>query len=273
MHSEGQAANGTDPSQGYIQFTGTITGGPTNRLTLTTTTASANHGSYVLSGANTFSGAIDLNGGRLTTDIIQDGGNFDSSFVTSYPNATFGTGDIHLVSQSPLISGAVSRMTIPSGVLNAIGDNATLTIDGINNGLRASFAELGNGIDERVGHLVLGGTTELNGVTYGSSTSGAIFQDDTYFTGNGEIQTGILGDFNGDGVVNAADYAVWRKSYSSNLALFSLWQANFGNVSGAGSSGGGLKSAAVPEPASMVLALFALLLLAPRKSNGFTKSA
>jgi hypothetical protein len=77
------------------------------------------------------------------------------------------------------------------------------------------------------------------------------------------------GDFNDDGVVDAADYVVWRKTDGTNFDLggngdetggsmnvvdmadYNLWVNNFGETS-AGSGGG----AAVPEPVSCFMLLF-----------------
>jgi hypothetical protein len=73
---------------------------------------------------------------------------------------------------------------------------------------------------------------------------------------------GLVGDFNNDGAVNAADYVMWRKLEGSNTPLandgglgvpidtdhYNLWVANFGESS-PGSGG----NAAVPEPASAAL--------------------
>ena len=56
------------------------------------------------------------------------------------------------------------------------------------------------------------------------------------------------GDFNADGIVNAADYVVWRKSDGTQEG-YNLWRANFGRTAGAGS----LSDVAVPEPTSWVL--------------------
>jgi hypothetical protein len=193
--------------------------------------------------------------GRLSTDYVADGGAFDSAAVTAHPNANFGTGDIHAVATPSNIALAVSRVTIPSGVLNAIGNSATLSIDGNADWGRSAFAELGDGVNEVVGKLVLGGVTQLSGVTYGSTTNtgGAMFTDDTYFTGHGMVQVGALGDFNGNGSVDAADYTLWRKSYSGNTALYDLWRANFGNTAPGSGSGGGLAASTVPEPSTFVL--------------------
>jgi hypothetical protein len=78
----------------------------------------------------------------------------------------------------------------------------------------------------------------------------------------------IPGDYNQDGAVDAADYVYWRKATDAGLddlpndnddagpvgtAEYSLWQTNFG----AGASGGGGSTGAVPEPASGVLLLVA----------------
>jgi hypothetical protein len=61
----------------------------------------------------------------------------------------------------------------------------------------------------------------------------------------------LPGDYNGDGVVDAADYVVWRKNFDGNPGGYNIWRTNFGRPDGAGS---GLGQSAVPEPASFVLA-------------------
>jgi hypothetical protein len=92
---------------------------------------------------------------------------------------------------------------------------------------------------------------------------------DFYYIDNFKVElisapSSLPGDYNGDGTVGAADYAVWRDGSSPDdtQAGYDLWKANFGN-SGAG---GG---AAVPEPAYLQLAVLLLLaaLLAYRRGN------
>jgi hypothetical protein len=62
------------------------------------------------------------------------------------------------------------------------------------------------------------------------------------------------GDFNRDGIVDAADYVAWRK-----LGLpetdYNLWRQNFGEVGGGSGAGGG----AVPEPGALLLAMVAFI--------------
>jgi hypothetical protein len=65
------------------------------------------------------------------------------------------------------------------------------------------------------------------------------------------------GDYNEDGVVDAADYVLWRKipsAFGGDPAGYDAWRANFAEpVAGRGESGG------VPEPASLILSTVAAI--------------
>jgi hypothetical protein len=63
------------------------------------------------------------------------------------------------------------------------------------------------------------------------------------------VSDALLGDFNHDGTVDAADYVVWRKPLATEGG-YSEWQANFGRTLGGGA---GAPGANVPEPLSSVL--------------------
>jgi hypothetical protein len=60
------------------------------------------------------------------------------------------------------------------------------------------------------------------------------------------------GDFNGDGVVDAADYVVWRKTDGSQSG-YDLWRTNFGRTAGSSVNVSTADQTAVPEPAMLVL--------------------
>jgi hypothetical protein len=84
---------------------------------------------------------------------------------------------------------------------------------------------------------------------------------------------GIAGDYNKNGIVDAADYVVWRKTYlQSGSALaadgnadgqvdhldYDVWAAAFGQVAPGGGSGTATSSATVPEPTAILLAAWAV---------------
>jgi hypothetical protein len=60
------------------------------------------------------------------------------------------------------------------------------------------------------------------------------------------------GDFNADGAVDSADYAVWRKGLGTIYAPadYDTWTANFG-LAAAGEGNGAAGAPAVPEPATL----------------------
>jgi hypothetical protein len=88
----------------------------------------------------------------------------------------------------------------------------------------------------------------------------------------------LVGDYNDDGAVDAADYVVWRKNVGLTVALpnrdtansgpiteddFDSWRENFGNTHpGSGSA----ESLSTPEPSSFVLALL-VVFMAMGRSN------
>lgn len=88
------------------------------------------------------------------------------------------------------------------------------------------------------------------------------------------VSVGVAGDYNGNGVVDAADYVVWRDHLGTSFQLtnevagttpgtvtnedYAAWRARFGNTSGAG-AGNSLASASVPEPETVMLLVISLI--------------
>jgi hypothetical protein len=66
------------------------------------------------------------------------------------------------------------------------------------------------------------------------------------------------GDFNGDHIVNAADYTVWRNGLGSIYTEddYNLWKSNFGATQ---PGGGSAAAASVPEPSVLLLCVVGLL--------------
>ena len=84
----------------------------------------------------------------------------------------------------------------------------------------------------------------------------------------GLVTGGTPGDYNNNGVVDAADYTVWRDKLGTSTTLpndttpgsvtqadYDVWKSNFGNHSGSGAGA----NAAVPEPATLTMLLAGML--------------
>jgi hypothetical protein len=107
-----------------------------------------------------------------------------------------------------------------------------------------------------------------NDVTLGNFVGDELFVSSIAIAGTMYTQitpfVALSGDFNHNGQVDAADYAVWRNTLGStsdlradgdgNLVVdqqdYLLWKSNFG------ASGSGSNTLAVPEPATIALLCF-----------------
>jgi hypothetical protein len=91
----------------------------------------------------------------------------------------------------------------------------------------------------------------------------------------------LYGEYNDNGVVDAADYVMWRKNLGSSVTLsndqtpgfvtqpdFDVWRGNFGIVGILTGGGASIDSASVPEQSSLLLlAIGAISLLGYRKAK------
>lgn len=97
-----------------------------------------------------------------------------------------------------------------------------------------------------------------------ANTAISYLQDDVFFVP-------IAGDYNVDGIVDAADYIVWRKAFGTSYIWadgdrngmvgpedFDIWRGAFGTGS---APGGGATLVQVPEPATILLWLIAIALI------------
>ena len=123
--------------------------------------------------------------------------------------------------------------------------------------------------------LYFDGLSQVVG-TWGSLASSATYKS-ALFTGLGILDVTtyvepvlLIGDYNEDGIVDAADYTVWRDNVgaatlpnrdTANTGLvgeddYVSWKAHFGETAGSGSL---TTVGAVPEPSTVMLAGIALL--------------
>jgi hypothetical protein len=80
-----------------------------------------------------------------------------------------------------------------------------------------------------------------------------------YATGVLSVVAGLPGDFNQNGVFDAADYVVWRKGLGTTYvqADYNVWRTHFGQTAGGGA--GTIANTAVPEPTTLVMVIIGAL--------------
>jgi autotransporter-associated beta strand protein len=124
-----------------------------------------------------------------------------------------------------------------------------------------AFLDLSFSGNDAIRSLFIDGEQQSSGLWGATGNLAAEFVTDR-ITGSGLLEViagpGLAGDYNDDGVVDAADYVVWRKSPGDNGGDpdgYNIWVSNFGNNSGGGSS----ELAAIPEPSTTLLTALAIV--------------
>ncbi len=226
------------------------------------------------------------------------------------------TGEITLKNNAPApLSLEYYRITSGSGALltdswNSLDNQNYNAVDGVDAGATAGDSD-GEGWDASDavdshqlielfladGGSVLAANQTLSlGTAYNTSLFGANDGDLAFQFGTAGgslfdapveylVAPTLVGDYNNDNVVDAADYTVWRDSLGQSgtgLAAdgnqsgaidsgdYDLWRMHFGQSAGplAGQTAALLQPTAAPEPAGLVLAVLALLPLVARSPRG-----
>lgn len=279
---------------GGVARTLTLTGANTGNNTLTplitdaaaasgsnvVNVAKSGAGKWILAGNNTYTGTTTVNAGTLLINGTQTGaglatvaagatlggtgtlGGALTNNGTVSPGASVGTLNVN----GNTTMGANSHFAIE--LLGATADKLAITgnfdLSALGNFLDVTGAGTGTSwiIATYTGTLTGTFETITSGysVDYGAGTNSQV-------TLNLSGPVGVPGDYNANGIVDGADYVVWRKNQglltggtpskgdgngdgAVDNADYQFWRARFGNTSGAGS---GLNSGAVPEPASVLL--------------------
>jgi pectate lyase len=262
----------------------------------------------VIIGANpTATAALNLSGGKLTAKTLSKGAGGSFNFTGGVLSAQ--TVDFDLVNNggtiapgnSPGLTHVTGDLTLNAGVLEieiggtGIGQFDRVEVDGVTTlggTLKVELIDLGGGeyvpqSGDQWGFLAAygggGGTFDtLDLPALSPGLEWAILPGDaTYFLSVVPIAPVLAGDYNDDGVVDAADYVVWRQHLASNIPLtnetaspgvvdqddFDAWRANFGATAGSGSGAAEL----VPEPAAIWLLVLGLLGLETRFLRGYNR--
>jgi autotransporter-associated beta strand protein len=218
-------------------------------------------------------------GGNLGTTTVMGGVDFDPgstlAIQLSGPTDTDADRSRLLVSDTLSFQGnALGLKFFNVDVTNAGGmissDAATYTIatagsiasTGLNSPLNMTIGADGTGMG------INGSFMRLRASGFAPGDQFALVRNDSELLLS-FIPFGLPGDYNGDGIVNAADYVVWRNHEGTPLELpnrnpeltgdigagdYQFWVDNFGN-----SIGNGMSAAAIPEPTSVSLFLIAAM--------------
>lgn len=225
-------------------------------LNLTGGELSTNSLSKGSGGAFNFTGGT-LHAGTVNFDLVNNGG------VLS-PGQSIG--QTHVVGDLSLASGAL-HIELASALLAD-----TLLVDGT--------VTLGGSLDI----ATLGGFLPTNGDSWQIISAASITGQFSSITSGYSVQKqgsnlvlyfgspALAGDYNGDGIVDSADYVVWRKSLSTGATLlnetaspgvvdqadYDAWRSNFGATSASGSA---VELKSVPEPGAAAIGVCGIGLL------------
>jgi fibronectin-binding autotransporter adhesin len=243
------------------QITGTISDilpSATNVAVVSISKSSSS--TWTLSGNSTYTGTTTINGGTL----LVNGNNSAATGAVTVGAAGIlgGTGTIGgIITNDGTISpgNSVGTLTASGNVtmdaashylVELSGANADKLVIGGNIDLSApnNFLDVtgtGSGSSWQIGSYVGTLTGTFENITTGYTVD--------YGTGTNSVITlnftGLPGDLNNDGHVDAGDYVYWRKN-GLPQSQYDAWRANFGNPPGSGSS---LGATSVPEPTTLLL--------------------
>jgi hypothetical protein len=163
----------------------------------------------------------------------------------------------------------VNGLSDPNGLASQTQQEITINFDFASDPSISGLQRLSRdtGLVESVSLTPTGGTTYQLLLTLDGGT-GDLFKFNTGSSFVGVTTVALSGDFDGNGIVDAADYTIWQDNLGSDAAVlggngsgaatvvqadYAIWKTNFG-ATAASSSGANL----VPEPATLLLALLAL---------------
>jgi Aspartyl protease len=229
---------------------------------------------------------VEIAGGTLrgAGQIVTGSGPIPGQVENRGGTVAPGNGIGKLEIEGRFASDSAGTLAIELGGLIAATQYDQLAVDGsvaLAGNLAVSLANLGGGsFVPSVGDAftIITATEGVGGSFDAIDAPGGYNWNVVYGISSVTLSVGVPGDYNDDGIVNAADYTVWRNSFGtvgSNLPAdgngsglvdegdYAIWKMHFGE-----SLGGGGASSAVPEPGGIMLLLLAVTVLvaSPRHS-------
>jgi hypothetical protein len=267
---------------GIIDANGAIVVGAHNKAVMNINSGQILAGSFLLSDSPTGEADVTMTGGTmdLTGSVVfgwgdpnQPDGGVRAKFTLDGPSAVINASNLRSRSEAGPMGGEAFEFELRQGTLNLRGSLAdfagTLPAFGLFDMHGGKLTLDGDKI-AHVQSRITSGDLVANGAAMSMLSDFSIMFDgtETIVMLAGTVP-GVLGDYNGNGVVDAADYVVWRKNPASlpnegaspgvvDQADYNFWRSRFGATSGSASA---LGSAAVPEPHALLLACFGLSML------------
>lgn len=241
-------------------------------------------GTLRLTGANNYAGGTTVSEGTLLVSNSTGSGTGSGPVLVNANGVLGGIGTMNgvLTVEGALAPGAngIGQLRGSSANFSANSElrleiNSAVSFDRFNLAGALSIdptatikVQVGAGFTPAFGtqFTVISGAASLSGVFSGVSTTGGGSFGAKYIGNNVvlEVLSGLGGDFNNDGAVDAADYTVWRGKVGDPVgtlfngggsgvvgeAQYGLWVTNFGSQLPSAAS-------AVPEPTTMLILLAA----------------
>lgn len=251
-------------------------------------------GATRVDGAATFNGAGEFENGPTGQMVLEDGLTLGSSDLRNRGLLELGDQAAALVAVNEFANMADGTWLVDLGGSAAGSEHDLLVAGGVADlagELEVSLIDAGGGFFvPEVGDAftVLTAFGGVNGAFANAPTTeigGQVFNWDVQHNANNVTLelidlTGLAGDYNYDGVVDAGDYSVWRDAMDGdqdlaadgnldgvvNEADHTVWAANYGATLGGGAIAFLSAPAAVPEPSGVVLA-FGLVAIAWRGAS------
>jgi hypothetical protein len=265
------------------QHLGSVTVGAGGALNLT-------GGDLNAAAASSNNGTINIPSGRTATfgNSVTGGGKYSGTgtavFNASFSPGNSGTATVTFGGKANFAAGSTINIelggTVPGAQFDAIHVTGQLAVAG---GLAVSFItpgsyspQSGDSFDILDWGTLAGTFATMN---LPSLPGGLTWNTGQLYTTGVLSIGGLLGDYNQNGVVDAADYSLWRDTLGQSGSLlaadgdndhtitqndFAIWRAHFGQTLGGGS--GSSNPATVPEPSTTALLGLAIAstVLSPR---------
>lgn len=225
-------------------------------------------------------GTIDLNGNIVLGwgDVTQPDGGIAAKLTVDGPDAVINANNIFIRDELHLGQNAF-EIELLNGMVNLQGWLADFMVLGSPQfGLFDMHGGTLTLAGDKVAHVearILSGDLTANGAAMSMLSDFSIVYDGTK-TIVTLAAAGVAGDYNSDGIVDAADYVVWRKAAALGTSSlpnrstglsgpvgqmdYDFWRSRFGATAGSGTDIRA-SNAVVPEPATrLILSLTCLLL-------------